>query len=96
MVTLDRIRLTGLLRKTPAHVGVFYMASAGEIVIRSRWRRLSAVSLEPLGAGACAGAERLLAQGAEERDRAPRLRGAGVLTTPTRIRWRLFAGPAGH
>jgi hypothetical protein len=24
MVTLDRIRLTGLLRKTPAHVGVFY------------------------------------------------------------------------
>jgi hypothetical protein len=26
MVTLDRIRLTGLLRKTPAHVGVFYRA----------------------------------------------------------------------
>jgi hypothetical protein len=25
MVTLDRIRLTGLLRKTPANVGVFYM-----------------------------------------------------------------------
>src|SRR5438132_10849167 len=24
MVTLDRIRLTGLLRKTPAQVGVFY------------------------------------------------------------------------
>src|SRR5438034_7480047 len=25
MVTLDRIRLTGLLRKTPAQVGVFYL-----------------------------------------------------------------------
>ena len=25
MATQDRIRLTGLLRKTPAHVGVFYV-----------------------------------------------------------------------
>jgi len=29
MVTLDRIRLTGLLRKTPAHVGVFYVSVSG-------------------------------------------------------------------
>jgi hypothetical protein len=28
MVTLDRIRLTGLLRKTPASAGVFYRAKS--------------------------------------------------------------------
>ena len=52
MVTLDRIRLTGLLRKTLANAGVFYMPSAGEIVIRSGDGAPSAVSPEPLGAGA--------------------------------------------
>jgi hypothetical protein len=33
MVTLDRIRLTGLLRKAPANAGVFYRSSAGLLVL---------------------------------------------------------------
>ncbi len=36
MVTLDRIRLTGLLRKKPWKRGFFYMPSVREIVIPSR------------------------------------------------------------
>jgi len=37
MVTHDRIRLTGLLRKTPAHAGVFYdVLVPGEKIPRSR------------------------------------------------------------
>jgi hypothetical protein len=51
MVTLDRIRLTGLLRKTPANAGVFYSSFAGGIVIVSA-PPIGAVSLEPLDAGA--------------------------------------------
>ncbi len=30
MATHDRIRLTGLLRKTPAHAGVFYLSESGK------------------------------------------------------------------
>jgi hypothetical protein len=33
MVTQDRIRLTGLLRKSPANAGLFYRACAGVIVL---------------------------------------------------------------
>src|SRR5690349_4844500 len=47
-----RIRLTGLLRKTPAHVGVFYRSFAGRLVLVAATAGRGAISLEPLGAGA--------------------------------------------
>jgi hypothetical protein len=47
-----RIRLTGLLRKTPAHVGVFYRSFAGRLVLVAATACRGAISLEPLGAGA--------------------------------------------
>jgi hypothetical protein len=52
MVTLDRIRLTGLLRKTPAHAGVFYRSFTGGLVLVSDTACRGAITLEPLGAGA--------------------------------------------
>src|SRR5579885_753598 len=51
MVTRDRIRLTGLLRKKPWKRGFFYcVVSRG--TRRGFGQQPSAVSLEPLGAGA--------------------------------------------
>src|SRR5712691_2469074 len=52
MVTLDRIRLTGLLRKTPAHAGVFYMAFQRGTTTVAAVQETGAVSTEPLDAGA--------------------------------------------
>jgi hypothetical protein len=41
MVTLDRIRLTGLLRKSPANVGLFYVSVTSWLV--------TLVGRQPLG-----------------------------------------------
>ena len=47
-----RIRLTGLLRKTPANAGVFYIRQPGESSYEASDGAPSAVSPEPLDAGA--------------------------------------------
>src|SRR3954463_9254073 len=53
MVTLDRIRLTGLLRKKPWKRGFFYSVVSPGSRPTSCYRLLGrAISLEPLGAGA--------------------------------------------
>src|SRR6266849_7969182 len=53
MVTLDRIRLTGLLRRKPWKRGFLYGARFAGDSTRFRLRQANAaVSLEPLGPGA--------------------------------------------
>src|SRR6185312_8865501 len=58
MVTLDRIRLTGLLRKSPAQVGLFY--------VLGRTRRVIPGLLPEVGAGGqrCAPRSREIARAA--------------------------------
>src|SRR2546430_17679185 len=51
MVTLDRIRLTGLLRKSPAQSGLFYAPVTGFAVRLLGRQPLGGLS-EPLGPGA--------------------------------------------
>src|SRR4051794_26778461 len=51
MATQDRIRLTGLLTKSPAQVGLFY-APATEFAVRLLGRQPLGGLSEPLGPGA--------------------------------------------
>ena len=51
MVTLDRIRLIGLLTKCPAQVGLFYAPATGFAVTLPSRQPLGGLS-EPLGPGA--------------------------------------------
>ena len=82
MVTQDRIRLTGLLRRKPRQRGFLYGADFAGDSSGSPRGGLTAVSVEPLGSVARLDREGLCRQRA-----APRRRERHTMPSETRIDW---------